>query len=161
MMHSVIFALVATAIALGPGISTAAPAPAPSVASAPVSAAAPTGNATESFVTLNVNPWMAGKIYAPVSVPTGSSIEFVWSGAHGVYLLSSSQCPTNYTAGPNMLFSTSSATSVNNNYTATLTQPGVYYFSCPVTGHCPSGQLQTVTVFDPAPGTVSGITSVT
>ena len=31
-----------------------------------------------------------------------------------------------------MLFSISSATSVNNNYTATLTQPGVYYFSCPV-----------------------------
>ncbi len=61
MMHSVIFALVATAVALGPGISTAAPAPAPSVASAPESAAAPTGNATESFVTLNVNPWMAGK----------------------------------------------------------------------------------------------------
>ncbi len=61
MMHSVFFALVATTIALGPGISTAAPAPAPSVASAPESAAAPTGNATESFVTLNVNPWMAGK----------------------------------------------------------------------------------------------------
>lgn len=162
-MNSIIVALVTTAIALGPGVSTAAPvgvpAPAPSVASAPSSAAAPTGNATESFVTLNVNPWMAGKIYAPVSVPTGSSIEFVWNGAHGVYLLSSSQCPTNYTAGPNMLYSISSATSVNNNYTASLTQPGVYYFSCPVTGHCPSGQLQTVTVFDPAPGTVSGITS--
>ena len=31
-----------------------------------------------------------------------------------------------------MLYSISSATSVNNNYTASLTQPGVYYFSCPV-----------------------------
>ncbi|DBA83539.1 TPA: hypothetical protein ACH3X2_006461 [Trebouxia sp. C0005] len=132
MIRSVVIALVVTAIALGPGVSTAAPAPAPSVASAPSSAAAPTGNATESFVTLNVNPWVAGKIYAPVSVPTGSSIEFVWSGAHGVYLLSSSQCPTNYTAGANMLYNISSATSVNNNYTATLTQPGIYYFSCPV-----------------------------
>ncbi|DBA79704.1 TPA: hypothetical protein ACH3X1_008374 [Trebouxia sp. C0004] len=33
-----------------------------------------------------------------------------------------------------MLYNISSATSVNSNYTATLTQPGVYYFSCPV---CP------------------------
>ncbi|KAL0032157.1 hypothetical protein WJX77_008316 [Trebouxia sp. C0004] len=64
MMHSVVVALVATAIALGPGVLTAAPAPAPSVAPAPSFAAAPTGNATESFVTLNVNPWMAGNLRA-------------------------------------------------------------------------------------------------
>lgn len=139
-----------------------------SSAAAQVAAPAPstttsvaTGNTTESVVRLVIDPWAAGMVYAPVSVPTGTSVQFVWNGAHGVYLLNSAQCPTMYAAGANMLYNISAATSMNNNYTATMTAPGVYYFSCPVTGHCPSGQLQTVTVFDPAPGNVTGLLSVT
>jgi hypothetical protein len=39
--------------------------------------------------------------YTPLTICCGGTLEFVWSGVHGVWLIPSPSCPSNYTNGAN------------------------------------------------------------
>ncbi|KAL3155080.1 hypothetical protein ABBQ38_011144 [Trebouxia sp. C0009 RCD-2024] len=121
------------------------------------------------------------RVYAPLSVPLGSQLNFVWSGkralqvkapnlslgellnlpshllparAHGVYLIPTNQCPDAFPPGPNELYPVSAHGSVNNMLSVRLTSPGVFYFACQVGDHCINdGQKQVVTVTNSTAGT--------
>jgi len=126
-----------------------------------------------------VNPWDNHHRYAPIVVPIGSSLSFVWENDdHGVYLLNQDQCPTNFTTvsitqvsisvivgllkqlydwqqtsklhlvqvqsteyplcsqngalGQEELYPVTTKKGGRANYTTTLNNTGIYYFTCQV-----------------------------
>ncbi|KAL3155077.1 hypothetical protein ABBQ38_011141 [Trebouxia sp. C0009 RCD-2024] len=107
---------------------------------------------------VTVSPWVNHRVYAPLSVPLGSQLNFVWSGVHGVYLIPTNQCPAEFPPGPNELHPVSAPGSVNNMLSVNLTSPGVFYFACQVGDHCvEDGQKLIVTVTNSTAGTVTDL----
>ncbi|KAL3141588.1 hypothetical protein ABBQ32_004830 [Trebouxia sp. C0010 RCD-2024] len=107
---------------------------------------------------VTVSPWVNHVVYAPLSVPLGSQLNFVWSGVHGVYLIPTNQCPAAFPPGPNELHPVSAPASVNNMLSVNLTTPGVFYFACQVGDHCvEDGQKLIVTVTNSTAGTVNDL----
>ncbi|KAL3155081.1 hypothetical protein ABBQ38_011144 [Trebouxia sp. C0009 RCD-2024] len=111
-----------------------------------IAAQQPANPAASSNVT--VSPWVNHRVYAPLSVPLGSQLNFVWSGKRAL------QCPDAFPPGPNELYPVSAHGSVNNMLSVRLTSPGVFYFACQVGDHCINdGQKQVVTVTNSTAGT--------
>ncbi|KAL3141586.1 hypothetical protein ABBQ32_004828 [Trebouxia sp. C0010 RCD-2024] len=81
---------------------------------------------------VTVSPWVNHRVYAPLSAPLGSQLNFVWSGVHGVYLIPTNQCPAEFSPGPDELHPVSAPGSVNNMLSVHLTSPRVFYCACQV-----------------------------
>nr|QOL01231.1 putative extracellular protein TR9_039 [Trebouxia lynnae] len=108
---------------------------------------------------VTVSPWVNHRVYAPLSLPVGSQLNFEWNGAHGVYLIPTDQCPEPgaFPPGPNELYAASAMNSMNNILSVNLTSTGTYYFACQVGDHClEDGQKLVVTVTNATAGTLSG-----
>ncbi|KAL4440712.1 hypothetical protein ABPG77_000421 [Micractinium sp. CCAP 211/92] len=114
---------------MGPGL---APGPAPAASSEPV--------VVEWGFAAN------GATQLPeVTVKAGGTLEFVWTGFHGVWQVPSGSCPASFVEGPDM--TEIGASTDGGSASVMLMEPGTYWYACPVPTHCDSGgMLMKVTV---------------
>lgn len=112
-------------------------------AAAPMSAGPPvTAEAVKPGSPYVIDPWTVGMTYPDVNITSGQSVQLIWPGRHGVYMLVNSTCPDSFaTNGPNVL----SQIKPNSQYTTPPLKAGSYYFACQVPGHCENGQIVHVT----------------
>ena len=78
-----------------------------------------------------------------LSVATGDTVTFAWSGYHNVYSVSTQAEFDGCTRTDATELAPSSS---GGSYSITLDTPGTFFYICEVGGHCESGQKLAVTV---------------
>ena len=96
---------------------------------------------------VTIDPWTLGQNYAEKTATVGSTITFTWTaGTHGVYRIPDKNCPTTFANGQNEVSEVMAPTPGPTSAMFKFTEPGVYWFACPVDGHCDGGMKVKVTV---------------
>jgi plastocyanin len=102
------------------------------------------GGGSGSFT---IDPWMLGQNYGDRTASVGDTATFVWQqGTHGLYRLSTADCPSTFSNGQNGQLEIQAPTAGPKTATYTFQQSGTYWFACPVDGHCNAGMHFKVTV---------------
>ncbi|EFN56009.1 hypothetical protein CHLNCDRAFT_145405 [Chlorella variabilis] len=108
---------------------------------APVGApsAGPTAAPSGTIIPL-VWDFQTSPSYPDQTAKVGDTVEFTWTGFHGVYRVPDGTCPASYSPNPPLMVEVAPETS-GGAASFEFDAPGDYFFACQVPGHCDGGGM--------------------